>query len=113
MKKLLLLSILLLGLGSTAFAKDIYVKYRGTVDVSNGYFQQLFLKSSSFINDMYYDSDNNYLLVQLNSTYYHYCAIPQGVISDWRGSSSLGRYYNHNIKGNYDCRVNPVPQYED
>ncbi len=111
MKKLLLASMLLIGLGSNAFAKDIYVKYRGTVDVSNGYFQHLSLKSSSFINDMYYDSDNNYLLVQLKSTYYHYCSIPQSVVSDWRSSSSLGRYYNRNIKGNYDCRVNPVPSY--
>ena len=111
MKKILLASILLVGMGLSAFAKDIYVKYRGTVDVSNGYFQHLSLKSSSFINDMYYDSSNNYLLVQLNSTYYHYCGIPQGVVSDWKYSSSLGRYYNSNIKGHYDCRVNPVPEY--
>jgi hypothetical protein len=111
MRKILITTILLIGLGSSAFAKDIYVKYRGTVDVSKGHFQHLSLKSSSFINDMYYDSDNNYLLVQLRSTYYHYCSIPQSVVSDWRGSSSLGRYYNYNIKGNYDCRINPVPKY--
>ena len=111
MKKLLLATVLMIGLGSNAFAKDIYVKYRGNVDVSNGHFQQLNLKGSSLIKDMYYDRDNSYLLVKLKSTYYHYCSIPQGVVSDWRSSSSLGRYYNRNIKGNYDCRVNPVPQY--
>ncbi len=111
MKKFLMTSILLISISSSAFAKDIFVKYRSTVDVSNGYFQHLSLKDSKLIKSMYYDRDNSYLLVQLKSTYYHYCSIPKGVISDWRGSSSLGKYYNHKIKGNYDCRVNPVPQY--
>jgi len=111
MKNILLASLLLIGLGSNAFAKDIYVKYRGTVDVSNGHFQQLGLNRSSLVKNMYYDQGNSYLLVRLKSTYYHYCSIPQGVVSDWRSSSSLGRYYNRNIKGNYDCRVNPVPNY--
>ena len=111
MKKLLLASILLIGLGSGAFAKDIYVKYRGTVDVDNGHFQQLNLKRSSLVKNMYYDKGNSYLLVKLKSTYYHYCSIPQSIVSDWRSSSSLGRYYNYNIKGNYNCRVHPVPSY--
>ncbi len=111
MKKLLLASMLLIGLGSSTYAKDIYVKYRGTVDVSNGHFQHLSLKGSSLIKNMYYNKDNSYLLVKLKSTYYHYCSIPQGVVSDGRNSSSLGRYYNRNIKGNYDCRINPVPNY--
>ena len=109
MKKFLLISILLLGLGSSTFAKDIYVKYRGTVNVSNGHFQQLVLKESSLVKNMYYDQGNSYLLVRLKSTYYHYCSIPQSVVSDWRRATSLGRYYNYNIKGNYDCRINPVP----
>lgn len=111
MKKLLLICILLIGLISTTIAKDLYVKYRGVVNVSNGHFQHLNLKPSSFINNMYYDKKNKYLLVQLRNTYYHYCSIPQNVISSWIGSPSLGRYYNYKIKGNYDCRINPVPQY--
>ena len=111
MKKLLLASILIIGLSANVFAKNIYVKYKGTVDISNGHFKHLVLKPSSFINDMYYDKNNNYLLVQLKNTYYHYCAIPQDIINDWKSSSSLGRYYNYNIKGNYDCRVYPAPSY--
>ena len=111
MKKILLISLLFIGLSSTTFAKDIYVKYRGAVDVSNGHFQQLSLKGSSLVKNMYHDKGNSYLLVKLKSTYYHYCSIPQNIVSDWRSSSSLGRYYNYNIKGNYDCRVNPIPSY--
>ncbi len=128
--KIFLSVLLLLGLGyiGTSYAKDplqkknfsesetnhekiITVKYRGNINVNNGYFQELNLRPSSFIKSMHYDKNNNYLLVRLKNTYYHYCSIPQSVVSDWRSSSSLGRYYNYNIKGNYDCRVYPVPNY--
>ena len=111
MRKLIITVALLIGLSVVSNAQAIYVKYRGSVDVSNGHFQQLNLKGSSLVKDMYYDQSNLYLLVSLKGTYYHYCSIPQNVVSDWKNSSSLGRYYNYNIKGNYDCRVNPVPQY--
>ena len=94
-----------------AFAKNINVKYRGTVNVDNGHFQKINLKSSSLIKDMYYDKSNKYLIVRLKNTYYHYCSIPSSASAQWTQSSSLGRYYNHNIKGNYDCRVNPIPNY--
>ena len=106
--------ILLVLFVSTCFslsAEEIFVKYRGMVDVDNGHFTQLSLKPSSFINNMYFDSDNKYLLVQLNTTYYHYCSIPSQTINGWLNSPSLGRYYNKNVKGNFDCRINPIPQY--
>ena len=93
------------------FSETIYVKYRGTVDVDNGHFTHLKLKSSSLIKDMYYDKNNKYLLVQLKHTYYHYCSIPNSVVNSWIESPSLGRYYNSFIKGNYDCRVYPTPSY--
>ena len=112
MKRFTIAVALLLSFGSNALAEDIYVKYRdGTVDVSNGHFQHLSLKDSRLVKNMYYDQGNSYLLVRLKSTYYHHCSIPQGVVSDWRDSSSLGKYYNRNIKGNYDCRINPIPSY--
>jgi len=108
-KKILVLFILCTTLLD---AKTIYVKYRDTpVNIDNGHFKHLALKSSSFVNNMYYDKGNSYLLVQLRSTYYHYCSIPQNVINIWTNAKSLGRFYNNNIKGNYDCRVNPVPRY--
>ena len=111
MKNILLISMLLLVLSSNTFAQDIYVKYRGMVDVSNGQFKHLSLKDSKLIKSMYHDNGNSYLLVQLKSTYYHYCSIPQGEISNWRKSASLGRYYKRNIKGRYSCKGNPVPNY--
>ena len=103
--------VLILFWVTVSFSETVYVKYRGSVDVDNGNFSHLQLKSSSLIKDMYYDKNNKYLLVRLKNTYYHYCSILSSVVTHWRQSPSLGRYYNHNIKGNYDCRVNPIPSY--
>lgn len=106
----IILSIAIL-LSITLNAQNIYVKYRGDVNVDNGHFAHLNIGYSSLVKDMYYDKTNNYLLVELKSTYYHYCGISTAVIDKWVSSSSLGKYYLNNIKGNYDCRVFPMPQY--
>jgi hypothetical protein len=98
-------------LTSSINAKDIYVKYRGYVNVGNGYFEEIPLKSSSLIKQMFYDKKNSYLLVRLKKTFYHYCSIPTYTILSWTQSKSLGQYYNYSIKGNYDCRVYPQPNY--
>ena len=65
-----------------------------------------------FLKEMFFDGQENYLLVRLKNTFYHYCGINKQVIKTWVNSSSLGRYYLNNIKGNYDCRVYPLPNYE-
>ena len=90
----------------------VYVKYRGIVDTNNGHFKHYDLSSSSLVNDLYYDSENRYVVVQLKSTYYHYCSVPSYVVDNWVSSYSLGRYYLQNIKGNYDCRYNFMPTYK-
>lgn len=111
MKKSVLAVLFVLLLSGHAFAKQVYVKYRGQVDTDNGHFVSYKLKASSLVHEIYYDNPNNYLLVSLNGTYYHYCGISENVVSNWVNSSSLGRFYGSYIKGNYDCRVYPVPQY--
>lgn len=95
----------------SVYAQDIYVKYRGYVNVDNANFKHLNIQDSSIIHDMYYDASNNYLIIKIQSTNYHYCGLPKSVIHKWISSSSLGRYYLSNIKGNYDCRVYPMPRY--
>lgn len=91
--------------------KIITVKYRnGTVDLNSGDFEY-FPTSSSFVNGLWYDQSNQYMIILLNSTYYHYCGLP---LSEWRSfksSDSFGTYYNQRIKGNYDCRQGYVPSY--
>lgn len=103
--------VLMLFIITISFSETVYVKYRGDVNVDNGHFSHMSIKPSSLVKDMYYDKDNKYLLVRLKHTYYHYCSIPNDAVSRWVESSSLGRYYNSYIKGNYDCRVFPVPSY--
>ncbi len=100
-----------MGVSINILASNIYVQYRGNVNVDNGYFEQINLKESRFVKEMYYDTGNKYLIVRLKNKYYHYCSIPKSTVNKWTSSSSLGKFYNLNIKGNYDCRINPVPTY--
>jgi hypothetical protein len=99
-------------LGNASYAQEINVKYRDTtIDVGNGYFEKLNLPYSSFVNAMYYDKENEYLLVRLRSTFYHYCGITFSEVESWIRASSLDGYYDYYIQGNFDCRVNLVPAY--
>lgn len=107
------LFIILLLLPLSLSARTIVVKYRDLpVDVDNGHFEELRLKPSSLVMEMFYDEQGNYLLVSLKNTFYHYCGINKPVINTWVNSDSLGRFYLSNIKGNFDCRVYPMPSYE-
>ena len=108
---LLRIFVLMIFFSSFSISESIYVKYRGTVDVDNGYFSKLQLKNSSLVKDIYYDKDNKYLLVRLKHTYYHYCSIPNDIVNKWMDAPSLGKYYNFFIKGQYDCRIYPAPTY--
>jgi len=87
-------------------AESVYVKYRGSVDL-NGF--ECSNTSSSFVHRICYQKQSKYLIVRLNNTYYHYCRLPQGTYNSWLSASSKGRYYNRNIKGNYDCRKGGIP----
>ena len=66
---------------------------------------------SSFVNRICYDRAKSYMLINLKETWYHYCAIDGGTVSALKAAESVGRCYNSNIKGRFDCRTNPVPLY--
>jgi hypothetical protein len=51
------------------------------------------------------------MLISLNGTYYHYCEIPVRTVSNLLGANSMGRYFRQNIKGNFGCKGNRVPEY--
>lgn len=90
----------------------VSIKYRSDkVDIENTRFEYLNTSSSSLVNGAWYDDSNNYMVINLNGTYYHYCGLPINIWKDFGSASSFGTYYNSNIKGNYDCRYNPVPVY--
>lgn len=98
--------IIWLILTTGAHAETVSVKYHG--DVSLDGFECPDIKSSSFVNRICYDAVNTHLIVQLRSTYYLYCNVPNVVVTEWTSAPSLGRHYNRNIKSNsnmgkFDC----------
>ena len=64
---------------------------------------------SSFVNRVCYDQKNAYMVILLKSTWYHYCEIDNGTVQALIKAKSVGRYFNANVKGNFDCRTRRVP----
>lgn len=90
---------------------SVTVKYRDDkVDISATHFEPL-NKSDSTVKGAWYDSSNEYMVIKLGSTYYHYCGMPSSVWGGLKTASSPYEYYQDDVKGNFDCRVNPVPSY--
>ena len=104
-----LLTIFLVVFSIPTMAESVYVKYRGEVNLAP--FSCEWVSRSSLVKRLCYDQKEQYVIVQLKSTYYHYCEVPSGVVSNWRNADSMGRYYSTNMKGRYDCRVNLLPEY--
>ena len=105
---------LLLVYSSVAAAETVDVKYRGPVDLSP--FKCEEITRSSFIRRVCYDATNQYMIIKLRRTYYHYCEISADVIAAFKAAPSMGRFYNANIRGDgadgpFDCRTHRVPSY--
>jgi hypothetical protein len=106
----LVLSIVLFS--NFANARTLIVKYRsGPVDVTKHGFEN-FQKQSSVIYNSWYDRKNNYLIINVKGTNYHYCGFENKYWEYFKNASSLGRFYIQNIKGRYDCRLIPPPTYK-
>ncbi len=106
--------ILTLVSATWAGAETIDVRYRGLIDLKPFACQDI--TRSSFINRVCYDAANKYMVILLNSTYYHYCELPKPTLDALLGASSMGQFFNANIKGSgkdgpYDCRTHRVPAY--
>lgn len=100
---------LTVGLSGAALAETVNVKYRGPVDLAP--FQCESVSRSSLVTRVCYDRKEQYMVIGLQGTYYHYCEIDPGTVAALRGAASMGRFYNSNIKGNFDCRTRRVPVY--
>jgi hypothetical protein len=94
---------------SLARAESVYVKYRGAVDLKP--FDCTDVARSSFINRVCYDRRNEYMLIALNGTFYHYCEIDAGTVSSLLNAPSMGQFYNRSVNGYFDCRSHQVPAY--
>ena len=100
-RKRLATLVLLVAASPLANAETVMVKYHGPVDTSH--FQCESISRSSLVNRVCYDASNQYMLIALRGTYYHYCGIDGGTVSELLGASSMGRFYNGYIRGRFDC----------
>ena len=103
-----------MALNSSLTAETVDVKYRGPVALTP--FACTDTPRSSFVRRVCYDEKNNYMVIQLNNTYYHYCELPKATFAEFAVTPSMGQYFNQTIKGSgsdgpYDCRTHRIPKY--
>jgi hypothetical protein len=94
--------------------ETVDVKYRGSVDLKT--FACNDISRSSFITRVCYDRAKQYMIIRLNTTYYHYCELSPATLSAFLEAPSMGTFYNQRIKGTgrdgpFDCRTHSVPEY--
>jgi len=106
---LLILLALTINLAGAVHAETVNVKYRGPVNLAP--FQCEWVTRSSFITRVCYDPREQYMIIGLQGSYYHYCEIDEETVSALRSAQSMGRFYNSGIKGNFDCRSHRMPTY--
>ncbi|WP_441252566.1 KTSC domain-containing protein [Tardiphaga sp. 71_E8_N1_1] len=95
-------------------AETVDVKYRGDVNLTP--FRCTDTPRSSFVERVCYDRLNEYMIIRLKSVYYHYCEMPEAAFNAFLAASSMGQYFNANIKGTgkdgpFDCRTHRAPNY--
>jgi hypothetical protein len=91
---------------------DVKVRYRDDkVDISASNFDPL-NKSDSTVKGAWYDNGNEYMVIKLGGAYYHYCGMSSSTWSEFKTTSFPYIFYQDNVKGDFDCRVNPVPRYQ-
>jgi hypothetical protein len=114
MLRILTLLVSILANAAWAEAETIDVKYYGSLDLKT--FACTDVTRSSFINRACYDKAKQFMVVQLKGTYYPYCEMPATAYDAFLNASSMGQYYNANIKGSgkdgpFDCRTHVKPTY--
>jgi hypothetical protein len=110
-----LLTVACGALPTTAHAETVFVKYRGGVDLAT--FECTDVSRSSFIRRVCYDARNEYMLISLKGSFYHYCEIDTGTVEALLKAPSMGGFYNAHIRGSgtsgpFDCRTRRAPTYE-
>lgn len=95
-----------------SWAESVSVKFKGVVSLDS--FDCTSVSRSSLVERVCYDRANEYMIIKLSGTYYHYCEVPSSRVKELLAADSIGTYYAQNIKGSggtgpYDCRTRKVP----
>ena len=72
----LLVTVLCAAISIAAAAETVTVKYRGPVPLDS--FECAIVDRSSLVQRVCYDAANQYMVIRLKGTYYHYCEIGPG-----------------------------------
>ncbi|WP_289509291.1 KTSC domain-containing protein [Hydrogenophaga sp. 2FB] len=62
-----------------------------------------------------YDRAEQYMVIRLKTTYYHYCEIDPATVQGLQGAGSKRQFFEARIRGSgsdgpFDCRTHPIPK---
>ena len=95
-------------------SETVSVKNRGAIDL--GPFACTDTPRSSVIQRVCYDRKENYLLINVGGTYYHFCELKPETFEAFATASSMGQFFKQEIESSasgapFDCRTHRVPDY--
>lgn len=100
-------------IGHVARAETVQVKYHGPVSLDA--FACEDVKESSGVSRVCYDAAERYMVIRLQTTYYHYCEIDAGTVKGLQKAGLKRQFFESRIRGSgadgpFDCRTHPIPK---
>jgi hypothetical protein len=98
---------------SFASAETVVVKYHGPVLLDS--FACTEVAERSDVTRVCYDAAEQYMVIRLKATYYHYCTIDRATAQGLLAASSKREFFESRIRGSgsdgpFDCRTHPIPK---
>ena len=93
----LLVAGLCAAISIAAAAETVTVKYRGPVPLDT--FQCATIDRSSLVQRVCYDAAQQYMVILLKGTYYHYCEIGQGTVDALLAADIHGQVFQCQYQG--------------
>jgi hypothetical protein len=96
-----------------ATAETVQIKYHGQVSLND--FACSDVKEGSDVSRICYDKSERYMVIQLRTTYYHYCEIDAATAQGLGAAGSKRQFFESRIRGSgrdgpFDCRTHPIPR---
>lgn len=100
-------------LSQVATGETVQVKYHGAVALDA--FACGDVKEGSDVSRICYDKAERYMIIQLKTTYYHYCEIDAATVQGLQTAGSKRQFFEARIRGSgsdgpFDCRTHPIPK---
>ena len=96
-----------------AIAETVMVKYHGPVVLDA--FACTDVAERSDVTRVCYDAAEQYMVIRLKSTYYHYCTIDKATMQGLLAASPKREFFESRLRGSgsdgpFDCRTHPLPK---